>query len=82
VTGDSVAFNNWGPDEPNNDFGDNPNEDRMVYDHQDNAKGKEWNDIPDSYPTRGFVVEFPAPPDCFSTPAAVTSWGRLKVMYR
>jgi hypothetical protein len=61
ITGESFVFNNWAPVEPNNFFGADPNEDRIVFDHQVNASGKHWNDLPSSFLTDGFVAEFPVP---------------------
>jgi len=65
VTGEPWAFTSWAPGEPNNSGG---TENRIHY-FGNPSRSQNWNDITDTVPIHGFVVEF-AP-----TPGAATLLG-------
>jgi T5SS/PEP-CTERM-associated repeat protein len=52
ITGEPFVYLGWSPSEPNNIFGDNPNENRITF---FGDGGGFWSDAPDSFTGRLFV---------------------------
>lgn len=69
VTGEAFSYNNWEPTNPEPNDGDGQGEEVLsfwrIFYEDPYIPGNEplgtWNDEPDWYPGRGYIVEFPVP---------------------
>lgn len=76
VTGEPMAFTNWGAGEPNNAYG---TENRIVLFGVGTPVGPYWNDLTDTWLVKGYIVEMDNPEG--PTAVAAPSWGQLKAKY-